>query len=423
MFLMGSATALLFTVAGPPARAGEPPTTPSRESSECIVCHAKPEIRTSVGGTPRPELFVPPQDLARSVHAELLCTSCHPPLSSMLHDVPRAEIDYRRVAIGTGPFILESFTRGGRYVYKRHPDYYERGKPYLDEIVIYILRDFATRAAGLRAGRIDVVDLLPWGQAQPIIKEGSLQWEKYQGIFSVHARLNTTKPPLDKEKVRQAMSVAINRLGIAIALGGGEGVVNGPVPTGIGKWAVDWRRLPFFQRDVTKAKALLREAGFPDGFTVEAVGGFSPDNRRIMLEAMKAQWAQIGITLNIRLVDPATVARLRFQRDFTILADNFTLSSDPDSYLFLEYYSKSSGNFGAYSDPEVDRVLETQRRELDPARRLVLVHEAQMRIGSKSWILTTGDPIYVSLAWPYVKGFRHNNINQYLPLKNVWLDR
>ncbi len=93
MFLMGSATALLFTVAGPPARAGEPPTTPSRESSECIVCHAKPEIRTSVGGTPRPELFVPPQDLARSVHAELSCTSCHPPLSSMLHDVPQAEIE------------------------------------------------------------------------------------------------------------------------------------------------------------------------------------------------------------------------------------------------------------------------------------------------------------------------------------------
>ncbi len=337
--------------------------------------------------------------------------------------VPRAEVDYKRVAIGTGPFMLESFTRGGRYVYKRHPEYYERGRPYLDEIVIHILRDFATRAAGLRAGRIDVVDLLPWGQAQPIIKEGSLQWEKYQGIFSVHARLNTAKPPLDKEKVRQAMSVAINRQGIAIALGGGEGIVNGPVPTGLGKWAVDWRRLPFFQRDVSKARALLKEAGVESGFTVEAVGGFSPDNRRIILEAMKAQWAQIGITLNIRLVDPATVARLRFQRDFTILADNFTLSSDPDSYLFLEYHSKASGNFGGYSDPEIDKLLEAQRRELDPAKRQTLVHDTQIRAASKAWILTTGDPIYVSLAWPYVKGFRHNNINQYLPLKNVWLDR
>ena len=337
--------------------------------------------------------------------------------------VPRGDIDYKRVAIGTGPFILDSFTRGGRYVYKRHPEYFEQGRPYVDEIVIHILRDFATRAAGLRAGRIDVVDLLPWGQAQPIIKDGGLQWEKYQGIFSVHTRLNTARPPLDKEKVRQAMSVAINRLGIAIALGGGEGVVNGPVPTGLGKWAVDWRRLPLFQRDVAKAKALMREAGVESGFTVEAAGGFTPDNRRIILEAMKAQWAQIGITLNIRLIDPATVARIRFQKDFAILADNFTLSSDPDSYLFLEYHSKTSGNFGGYSDPEIDRILEAQRRELDPARRVALVHDAQMRIANRAWILTTGDPIYVSLAWPYVKGFRHNNINQYLPLKNVWLDR
>ncbi|MGQ0570903.1 MAG: ABC transporter substrate-binding protein [Armatimonadota bacterium] len=337
--------------------------------------------------------------------------------------VPRAEIDYKRVAIGTGPFLLDSFTRGARYVYRRHQQYYERGKPYLDEIVIHILRDFATRAAALRASRVDVVDLLPFGQAQPIIKEGNLVWEKYQGIFSVHARLNVSRAPLNNEKVRQAMSLAMNRQAIAIALGGGEGVVNGPVPTGLGKWAVDWRQLPFFQRDVTKAKGFLREAGFPDGFTIEAVGGSSPDNRRIILEAMQAQWRQIGITLNIRLIDTATVQRVRFQRDFTILADNFTLSSDPDSYLFLEYHSKSSGNVGGYGDPELDKLLEAQRRELNPARRLELVRQASVRAARDAFILTTGDPIYVSLAWPYVKGFRHSNINQYLPLKNVWLEK
>lgn len=337
--------------------------------------------------------------------------------------VPRADIDYKQVAIGTGPYVLDSFTRGSRYVYKRHSDYYERGKPYLDEIVIHILRDFATRAAALRASRIDVVDLLPYGQALPIIREGNLAWERYQGIFSVHLRLNVAKPPLDNEKVRQALSLAMNRQAIAIALGGGEGVVNGPVPTGLGRWVVDWRKLPYFQRDVAKARQMLREAGFPNGFTIDAVGGASPDNRRVILEAIKAQWAQIGVTLNFRLVDTATVQRVRFQRDFTILADNFTLSSDPDSYLFLEYHSKSSGNVGNYSDPQVDRLLEAQRRETDPARRLVLVHEAQILIAQKAWIFTTGDPIYVSLAWPYVKGFRHNNINQYLPLKNVWLDK
>jgi peptide/nickel transport system substrate-binding protein len=337
--------------------------------------------------------------------------------------VPRATVDFKQVAIGTGPFILESFTRGGRYVYKRNPNYFERGLPYLDEIVIFILRDFATRAAALRAGRIDVVDLLPWGQAQPLIKDGTLTWEKYQGIFSVHARLNTTRPPLNNEKVRQAMSLALNRQAIAIALGGGEGVVNGPVPTGLGRWAVDWRRLPFFQRDVAKARALLREAGFPDGFAIDAVGGSSPDNRRIMLEAMGAQWRQVGIRLNIRLVDTATVATLRFQKDFTILADNFTLSADPDSYLFLEYYSQSSGNFGGYRDPQIDRILLAQRSELDVAKRVALVQQASSLIAGKGWILTTGDPIYVSLWWPYVKGFRHNNINQYLPLKNVWLDK
>lgn len=337
--------------------------------------------------------------------------------------VPKADIDYKQVAIGTGPFMLDSFTRGTRYVYKRHADYFERGQPYLDEIVIHILRDFATRAAALRAGRIDVVDLLPYGQALPIIREGTLAWERYQGIFSVHLRLNAAKPPLDNEKVRQALSLALNRQAIAIALGGGEGVVNGPVPTGLGRWALDWHKLPYFTRDVNKARQILREAGFPNGFTIEGAGGASPDNRRVIMEAIKAQWAQIGVTFNFRLVDTASVQRIRFQKDFTILADNFTLSSDPDSYLFLEYHSTSSGNVGNYADREVDRLLEAQRRELDPAKRVALVHQAQALIAQKGWIITTGDPIYVSLAWPYVKGFRHNNINQYLPLKNVWLDK
>lgn len=337
--------------------------------------------------------------------------------------VPRADIDYKQVVIGTGPFVLDSFTRGTRYVYKRHPSYFEPGKPYLDEIDLHILRDFATRAAALRAGRIDVVDLLPYGQALPIIKEGTLVWERYQGIFSVHLRLNVAKAPLDSEKVRQALSLALNRQAIAIALGGGEGVVNGPVPNGLGRWAMDWRKLPFFTRDVNKARQMLREAGFPNGVTIDAVGGSSPDNRRVILEAIKAQWAQIGVTLNFRLVDTASVQRIRFQKDFTILADNFTLSSDPDSYLFLEYHSKSNGNVGNYTDPQVDRLLEAQRRETDPAKRVALVHQTQSLIAQKAWIITTGDPIYVSLAWPYVKGFRHNNINQYLPLKNVWLDK
>lgn len=337
--------------------------------------------------------------------------------------VPKADIDYKQVAIGTGPFMLDSFTRGTRYVYKRHANYFEPGQPYLDEIVIHILRDFATRAAALRAGRIDVVDLLPYGQALPIIREGTLAWERYQGIFSVHLRLNAAKPPLDNEKVRQALSLALNRQAIAIALGGGEGVVNGPVPTGLGKWAMDWRKLPYFTRDVNKARQILREAGFPNGFTIEGVGGASPDNRRVIMEAIKAQWAQIGVTFNFRLVDTASVQRIRFQKDFTILADNFTLSSDPDSYLFLEYHSTSSGNVGNYADRGVDRLLEAQRRELDPAKRVALVHQTQALIAQKGWIITTGDPIYVSLAWPYVKGFRHNNINQYLPLKNVWLDK
>ena len=338
--------------------------------------------------------------------------------------LPRADVDFKKVTIGTGPFMLTSSEKGVKYVYKKNSDYFEKGLPYLDQINILIIPDMAARLSAFRAGQLDVVDLLAYQQAKPLLDANSkLSSEQWPGNFSVMARLNVTKPPLDNPKVRQALSLALDRDAIARALGGGQGVVNGPVPTALGDSVVPPDQLFGFKRDVAKAKQLLADAGLAGGFSLDAVGGNSPDNRKIMLEAMAGQWAEVGVKLNIKLVAPTEINKLRVDKNFQVMADNFTLASDPDNYLYIEYHSKSSGNIGGYNDPALDKLLEQQRTATDPAQRKQLVADAQKKVAEDAFILTTGDPIYVSLSQPSVKGFRHSYINQYLPLKNIWLDK
>lgn len=338
--------------------------------------------------------------------------------------LPRADVDFKTTVIGTGPFMLDEVDKGVKYVYNKHPEYYEDGKPYLDGIVLHIIPDMSARLAALRGKQVDVVDLVTYQQAKPVLDaDPSLGWEKWPGNFSVMVRLNTLHKPLDDPRVRQALSLGLDREAIARALGGGEGVVNGPVPTALGDWAVNPSELPGFTRDVEKAKQLLAEAGYPDGLTLNALGGSTPDNRKIMLEAMAGQWADIGVTLNIRLIPATEVNGIRVSKEFELLADNLTIGADPDNYLYVEYHSESSGNIGSYSDPVLDELLDQQRREMDETKRRELLVEAQKRVAENAFILTSGDPIYTSIWQPYVGGFRHSYINQYLPLKDVWLNK
>lgn len=337
--------------------------------------------------------------------------------------LPRADIDFKQEAIGTGPFMLDSFEKGVKYTYAKHPEYFEEGQPYLDGFVIHVNPDLAPRLAAFRGRQIDLIDLVEYMQAKPVADaDSSITIEKWPGNFSVMVRMNTRKPPLDDVRVRQALSLAADRPAIAKALGGGEGVVNGPIPSVLSDWTTPHEELFGFTRDVERAKQLLAEAGYPDGFSIKAVGG-SISNRKIMLEALSSQWAEIGVDLEIELVPTAEVNRLRVEQDWHMLADNFTLAADPDSYLYGPYFSTSNGNLGGYNDPVLDELLLAQRLETDPVKRKELVKQAEQRAAEQVFILTSGDAMYSTLTHPYVKGYRHSYINQYLPIRNVWLDK
>ena len=343
--------------------------------------------------------------------------------------LPRATVDFKKVTIGTGPFLLTDFEAKSKYVYKKNPSYWANGSdgkplPYLDGFTQVIIPDEGARVSALRAGQLDFTDLLVDNLAQALLASNpALVSEKFPGNFSVMTRINIKEKPLDDIRVRQAMSLALDRQTIANALGGGVGIVNGPVPTALTDWAVPVADLPNFRTDVVKAKQLLADAGYASGLKLTAVLLRSPQNRQIMLEAMQAQLKTVGIDLQLQFVESADLSKRRVDRNYQLMGDNLTPSAEPDTYAYVEYHSKSLGNVGNYNDPALDTLLEKERATSDPAERKKVLRDVQLRLAELQYILTTGDPYYHSVFQPYVKGFRFSFVNQRIAIKNVWLDK
>lgn len=343
--------------------------------------------------------------------------------------LPKSDLNFKNVAIGTGPFILKDVQRQTKYVYVKNPSYWKEGAdgkplPYLDGFTQVIIADEGTRTSALRAGQLDFTDLLVDNLAQEILKSNSsLVDEKFPGNFSVMVRLNAGDPALKDVRVRQAISLAIDRQSIANALGGGTGIVNGPIPTALTDYAVPVGDLPNFKQDVTKAKQLLTDAGVGSGLKLTAILQKSPQNRQIMLEAMQPMLKAVGIDLQLQFVEPAELAKRRLDRSYQLLADNLTPSVEPDTYTYVEYHSKSSGNVGNYSDAALDQLLEKQRATVDAAQRKQTLRDVQLKLADLQYIITTGDPYYHSIFQPYVKGFRFSFVNQRIPMKYIWLDK
>src|SRR5919197_565798 len=156
-------------------------------------------------------------------------------------------------SIGTGPFILERYERGVKLLFKRNPDYYIKGLPYVDGIEWQITPEIAARVSLLRTGKIDfvgVTGLLAGEEARPLESTNpELKFFKYQTLGWGKFYMRTDQPPFNDIRVRRALSLAINRQAWLEALDFGEGCfVSGPIPCALPEWRLE-------PKDMEPAKA------------------------------------------------------------------------------------------------------------------------------------------------------------------------
>ncbi len=340
--------------------------------------------------------------------------------------VPQEEVeangDLQQVMVGTGPFMLEEYVEETRTVLKANPDYFE-GAPLIDGITYLIIPDEAARIAALRTGEIHMTGLSDAASAGLAARSEGVSVKSQQTTDYYLLGLNNAREPFNDVRVRQAMSLAIDRQAVVDSVFFGEGLVSGPIVPTLGDWAVPVEELPFYQPDIEKAKALLAEAGYPDGFqtTITASPRF-PQFTSIAL-VLQNQLKQVGIEASLDQVEWGTFIQKWKDRDYDTFVSFNGSGNDPDRALYPMLHTGGSVNAFNFSDPEIDALLEEARTTVDREKRLELYHTLAMKIAELAPLIFLNTRTEYIGVRDTVHDFVLSPVDPYRSLKQVWLEQ
>ncbi|PXY22715.1 hypothetical protein BAY60_23170 [Prauserella muralis] len=284
------------------------------------------------------------------------------------------EFDMAKKAIGTGPFMVDSHRPDVEWVLKRNPDYYEEGKPYLDEIRMPIISDSAAVTAALRSGRLDI-----GGQPYDVVDNTFRGNEDYSVIEQpsnfVSFDINTTQKPFDDVRVRRAVMMAVDWEGMGKTTRGKFNYTSLLRPE-ISDAALTGNEVKQLRPyDPQRARELLAEAGYPNGFSTTLLVQQLSDADVREGEWIVADLKKVGIDAEIQILDPGTAIDRRRNHQFG-LSKAARAVIFPDQTI-QDYRTGSAENYAAISDPKVDRLIAESRRTLDDKARNELYRDFQ----------------------------------------------
>ncbi len=311
--------------------------------------------------------------------------------------------DFANQAVGAGPFKVKSWLKNSDLVLERFDGYWREGQPYLDGVVLRPLADETVRLTNLRSGSLQLINDVPPQNVASLQDDGNLQLFERPGLGFNDIALNTTRPPFDDVRVRQALWYAIdpNVIQQVVFFGTGQ-VAYGPIPPSI-SWAYDPSFQPY-QRDVERARSLLDEAGLERVlFTLTVTN--SPVQVRIA-EIVQAQAAEAGFDVDIKQIDSTSLISVLVERDFDAAWAPWSGRPDPDGNMFNYFTMDGANNFAGYENEELDGLLREARRTLDQTARAELYQEAQQLVAEGAPLIFFHHDASLQAATSQVEGYQ-----------------
>lgn len=283
-----------------------------------------------------------------------------------------------RHPMGTGPWVFTEWVAGDSVSFVRNENYWGE-KPYFSNLVIRTIADDTTRSMALETGEVDVVIGIQASQIEYLQNSDLCNVYLFPGMTLEYIVLNgTTLEPLSDVRVRQALRYAIDLDNMVKLAYGATATPADGIVTSANQFYVPCPDDLKYTYDLEKAKALMAEAGYADGFNATIITKDSSD-RVAMCEMLKNAWAALNVNVEIQVMDIATYYDKVQRGDTNFAIGGFVcLANDADMYHDLFYSTAGfSTNYGGYKNPEFDKLADAGRYETDQEKRREIYAEMQ----------------------------------------------
>ena len=287
--------------------------------------------------------------------------------------------DLKKRFIGTGPYMLKEHTRKVRVVLARNPDYWDKGRPYVDEYVILSTPDAATRMAAFRTGQSDFMWLASPSEVETVRKTNpnAVVQSYHNTLTPFGVAVAQDKPPFNDLRVRRAVSMAIDRQKQADTVFEGHGIIGWGVPYiyYTDKQPTLGQLGPWWQYRPAEAKKLLAEAGHPNGFetTLFYYEYFPQMTSQVQLVQQDLK-KNLNIEIKIQKMDYTTFFGKYTEGKWEGMAwggkTGYAISNDEQTYQYM--HSRSTKNYFRMNDPVIDELVTKLRRTPDNAEQRAL---------------------------------------------------
>ncbi|MFD1204437.1 MULTISPECIES: ABC transporter substrate-binding protein [Sporosarcina] len=304
----------------------------------------------------------------------------------------KGDDQFERNPVGTGPFKFVEWKANDTITIEKFDDYWQEGLPKLNKVIFKSIPDNSARLNALIAGDIDLADGINPADGEKIEADDKLQLIERPSMNVGYLGLTVTRPPFDKKEVRQAINYAIDKEAIIESFFEGRAdIAKNPMPSSISGYNDE---IEGYEYNPEKAKELLAEAGFPDGFEMELWAmpvprPYMPDGAKVA-EVIQSNLADIGVKANIVSYEWATYLDKASKGE----ADAFMLgwtgdNGDADNFLYvlLDEDNIGSNNYTYFKNDEMHDLFIAAQSEVDEDKRIEMYKKAQEIIHEEApWV-------------------------------------
>ena len=325
--------------------------------------------------------------------------------------VMKAGPDYPLQPVGTGPFKFASWDRGQRVVLEKNPAYWKFPVK-LDRVIYRPIVEDQARLTELLTGSLDLIVGVPPDFVGQLETGGKVSVLKQVGAHVWYLGINNQKKPFDDKRVRQALNYAVNKDAIVRDVLKGTGTPSrGPVLPNT--WAAD-AALKAYPYDPDRAKKLLAEAGYPNGFSTTLwvpESGSGMQSPVAMSTVMQSNLKAVGVNVTLQTMEwGAYLAKLRTKEQELFALSWMAGTEDPDMVMYPLLHSSqwtpNGPNRALYKNPKFDDLLQQARLTTDQARRASIYKEAQrLLVDDAPWVFVDHE-IQIAALGRRVQGFK-----------------